>query len=206
MTIGTTVYLAWYDFRQQTEHICKGEVIDNELYNGTKWEHHLHVRFQPPGLSAPICHHFTADRLSEDDTNVPHDDCYLVCGKKTRAFEHDHTVRRGSATSTVPPSDAWQQVQRFKLDHWDYDHSHLQIEHLDEFYRLWRDAIAAKLGYSCQRPTVSPSVPIAVVPKSDTTVPATPVASAAGTKLTAKQKRSTGAIQYQDAIQTSFFE
>jgi len=207
MTLGTTVYLAWYDFQKQTEHICKGEVVDNELWAGTKQADMINVSFQPPGMKAPICHHFTADKLSEDATNVPHDDCYLVCGKKTRAFEHDHTVRRGSVTSATSPSDAWQRKEQFKADHWDYEHGHLWLEYLDEFYQLWRDAIAAKLGYPSQCPTVSPSVPDQPVPKSaPVTLPShkeatTPAASPAG-----KRKRTTGTITYNDSIQTSLFE
>jgi hypothetical protein len=179
-------------------------VVDNELWAGTKQADMVNVRFQPPGMKAPICHHFAADKLSEDATNVPHDDCYLVCGKKTRFYANDHTV---SATPKTTPSDAWQRKEQFKADHWDYERGHLQLEYLDEFYQLWRDAIAAKLGYPSQCPTVSPSVPDHPVPKSaPVTLPShkeatTPAASPAG-----KRKRSTGTITYKDSIQTSLFE
>jgi hypothetical protein len=210
MNLGTTVFLAWYDFRQQTEHICKGEVVDNDLWAGTKQADMINVSFQPPGMKAPICHHFTADKLSEDATNVPHDDCYLVCGKKTRAYQHDHTV---SATPKTTPSDAWQRKEQFKADHWDYERGHLQLEYLDEFYQLWRDAIAAKLGVfqvgtdSVPKPVLT-SVPIAsATEQSALSAPsARDQQPSAGIKLTKKQKRSTGIIQYQDSIQTSLFE
>ena len=213
MNIGTTVYLAWYDFRQQTEHICKGEVVDNELWAGTKQADMINVSFQPPGMKVPICHHFTADKLSEDAINVPHDDCYLVCGKKTRAFEHDHTVRRGSVTSTASPSDAWQRKEQFKADHWDYERGHLQLEYIDEFYQLWHDAIAAKLGvFQVGTDSVPKPVPTSVPIVSSTEQSALSAPSArhqqpsAGTKLTKKQKPSTGSITYKDSIQTSLFE
>lgn len=210
MTLGTIVYLCCYDFQKQTEHICKGEVVDNELWAGTKQADMVNVSFQPPGMKAPICHHFTADKLSEDATNVPHDDCYLVCGKKTRFYAHDHTV---SATPKTTPSDAWQQVQQFKQEHWDYEHGHLAIDAIDEFYQLWHDAIAAKLGvFQVGTDSVPKPVPTSVPVASATEQSALSVPSArhqqpsAGIKLTKKQKRSTGTIQYQDSIQTSLFE
>ena len=227
MTLGTTVYLAWYDFRQQTEHICKGEVVDNELWAGTKQADMVNVRFQPPGMKAPICHHFTADKLSEDATNIPHDDCYLVCGKKTRAYRHDHTV---SATLVASPSDAWQRKEQFKAEHWDYERGHLQLEYIDEFYQLWHDAIAAKLGYREYPFPPHPYVPMwtdwnnGLKPQPISLVLAEAINAAKRIvpdekmeelkeKLketfkepTAKEKRSTGSITYKDSIQTSLFD
>lgn len=207
MTLGTTVYLAWYDFRQQTEHICKGEVVDNELWAGTKQADMINVSFQPPGMKAPICHHFTADKLSQDATNVPHDDCYLVCGKKTRFFEHD-IAGKLKKEEKLNVSDAWQRKEQFKRDHWDYEHGHLQLEYLDEFYQLWRDAIAAKLGvFQVGTDSVPKPVPTSVsVASAPVTLPShkeatTPAASPAG-----KRKRTTGSITYKDSIQTSLFE
>ena len=146
MTVGSVVYLCWYDFQKRTEHVCKGEVVDNEPYEGTQWEHYVNVRFQPPMLSGAISHHFREEQLSLTADNVPHDDCYLVCGKKTRSFEHDVTVR----TKAVTPSEAWQTVQQFKQEHWDYEHGHLATEALEEYYQMWRDAIAAKRGMKAE--------------------------------------------------------
>lgn len=154
MTLGTIVYLCWYDFQKQTEHTCKGEVVDNELWAGTKQADMINVCFQPPGMKAPICHHFTADRLSMVDSDVPHDECYLVCGKKTRFFEHDASARLKNDRK-LNASDAWQQVQQFKRDRWDYKRGHLDIDALDEFYQLWHDAIAAKLGVHKMRHPLS---------------------------------------------------
>lgn len=196
MTLGTIVYLCWYDFQKQTEHICKGKVVDNELWAGTKQADMINVCFQAPGMAAPICHHFAADKLSKDATNVPHDDCYLVCGKKTRAYQHDHTV---SATPVTSPSDAWQRKEQFKADHWDYEHGHLKLEYIDEFYQLWHDAIAAKLGVlQNETPSAVASAPVTLPSHKEAT---TPAASPAG-----KRKRSTGTITYKDSIQTSLFE
>ena len=195
MDKGTIVYLNWYDFDKQTEYICKGKVADNSSYIGTQWEHYINVRFQPPGMSVSICRHFSIDKLSTDSSNVPHDDCYLICGKKTRFFEHDPTVKLRNPEK-LNASDAWQQVQQFKHDHWDYDHGHIQLTYIDSFYQLWHDAIAAKRGIPLQCQTVLPS-------GSSHPTPETPQQP---TKLTAKQRHSTGRIQYTDSIQTSLFD
>ena len=144
MAPGTKVYLNWYDFQKQAEHICMGEVVDNESWADTKYSDMINVRFQAPGMAVPVCHHFTADKLSTDNSNVPHDECYLVCGKKSRFMEHDVTVR----CKKLNPSDAWLQVQQFKQDHWDYIHGHISTDALDEYYQLWNDAIAAKRGFT----------------------------------------------------------
>ena len=214
MTLGTIVYLCWYDFQKQTEHVCKGEVVDNSLWAGKQQADMINVSFQPPGMSGPIQHHFTADKLSEDAASVPHDDCYLVCGKKTRFFEHD-IAGKLKKNEKLNASDAWKQVQQFKTDHWDYEHGHLQQEYLNEFYQLWHDAIAAKLGTSVTYQSHTPKPhSTEVVPQNSTppkslqlhTTATTSAASPPAKKLTTKQKRSTGAIQYQDSIQTSLFE
>ena len=144
MAPGTIVYLNWYDFNKKTEFLLKGEVVDNSDYQGTQWANFVYVSIQLNGMSAPICHHFLPPQLSTDASNVPHDDCYLVCGKKSRFMEHDVTVRR----KKLNPSDAWLQVQQFKQDHWDYIHGHISTDALDEYYQLWHDAIAAKRGFT----------------------------------------------------------
>ena len=226
MNKGTIVYLRWYDFQKQTEHICKGEVVDNELWAGTKQADMINVHFQAPGMAAPICHHFAADRLSMVDSDVPHDECYLVCGKKTRAYQHDATVKKKPQQA----SDAWQQVQQFKRDRWDYKRGHLDIDALDEFYQLWHDAIAAKLGYREYPFPPHPYVPMwtdwnnGLKPQPISPLIAEAINAAKRIvpdekmeelkeKLketfkepTAKEKRSTGSITYKDSIQTSLFE
>lgn len=158
MTAGTTVYLNWYDFTKHTEYLCKGEVADNSMWQDTKHADKINVRFHPPGMSGSICHHFHVGQLSLEPDNVPHDDCYLVCDKKTRFFEHDTTVKLKNGRK-LNASEAWKQVQQFKRGHWDYEHGHISIDALDEYYQLWHDAIAAKRGY---RETEVPSSEITV--------------------------------------------
>lgn len=212
--IGTIVYLAWYDFTKKTEHTCKGEVVDNSLWESTQWNGYVNVRFQPPSLPGVIEHHFKEDLLSLTPDIVPHDPCYLVCGKKTCAYDHDYTIRRPATVPDGSPSGstAWQQVQRFKQEHWDYEHGHLSIDALDEYYQLWHDAIAAKRGFAVahpapvtyadasRRPTPTPVVPVPV------SAPV-PDGSPSGTKKPSrKELRSAGRIVFADSIQTSLFD
>ena len=214
MVAGTKVYLNWYDFTNKTEYVCKGEVVDNSLWDGTKWQGYVNVLFRPPHSAGSFCHHFPEDKLSLTLDNVPHDDCYLVCAKKSRVYEHDHTVKPHASS----PSDAWQQVQQFKQNHWDYQHGHISVDALDEYYAMWRDAIAAKRGMMVQKTELK---------KMEMEYPATPEEAMMPikrivsdekmeeikTKLkesfkkpTAKELRSTGAITFIDSIQTSFLD
>lgn len=217
--IGTIVYLAWYDFVKKTEHTCKGEVVDNSLWESTQWHGFVNVRFRPPSLSGTIEHHFKEEKLSMTPNNVPHDDCYLVCGKKTRFFEHDISGKL-SKVEKLNASDAWKTVQQFKQEHWDYEHGCLSVDALDEYYQLWHDAIAAKCGFAVahpapvtyadasRRPTPT-SVVTASVPDGSPlgSTSTTPVASASGTKKPSrKELRSTGRIVFADSIQTSLFD
>ena len=205
------VYLCWYDFQKKTENVCKGEVVDNSLWDDTKWQGYVNVLFQPPHSVGPFCHHFPENKLSLTPDDVPHDDCYLVCGKKSRFYEHD-TTNQLKNDGKYNPSDAWQRVQQFKQEHWDYQHGHLSIDALDEYYQMWHDAIAAKRGYQPTATVPCNSVagvvpsPVSQNETPTVTLPSHTEPTASAPKLTRKQKLSTGSITYNDSIQTSFFD
>ncbi len=166
MELGTTIYFAWYDFNKMCEHVCSGTVVDNGIFQGTQWANHVYVSFTPPGLHKPICHHFILEMLSTKPDNVPHDDCYLVCGSKTRFFEHDPTAKL-KKSEKLNTSDAWQMVQQFKNEHWDYNNGHIKIEDLEEFYQLWRTSVSLRHANSApqnrtsyEQTTAKKSVPV----------------------------------------------
>lgn len=131
MAPGTKVYLNWYDFNKKTEFLLKGEVVDNSDYQGTQWADFIYVSIQLNAMSAPICHHFLPQQLSTDASNVPHDDCYLLCGQQ------QPQQKRGS--------NPWLTMTEFKRAHWDDQRNHLQTDALDEFYRLFLIAINWRL-------------------------------------------------------------
>lgn len=154
MTVGTTVYLNWYDFQREKEYVLTGEVMDNALYGGTMWEDWVDVKFTVPGMSAPICHHFRPERLSEQPNNVPHDEAYLVCGKEAKP---NYQKVKGNP---------WLEMTEFKRAHWDEAHNRLQVDALEEFYRLWTIAINWRIGYTkhgkeqLAKPAKKPAEPI----------------------------------------------
>lgn len=234
MDTETKVYLNWYDFQKQTEYICKGEVVDNELWAGTKQANMINVQFLIPGMSAPICHHFHAEKLSLTPDNVPHDDCYLVSGKNNTAYEPLSGGNLRKPSTKTNPSEAWQTIQKFKEEHWNQERNHLRIDALNDFYRLWRIAVAARYGVTIEEAPVtvvavdpgSPdgdkSATIIVDTETGEILPELPAEVGAQAivneyryqelkekmkvKLTKKQKNSTGRIEYSDSIQTSLFD
>ena len=136
---GTTVYFCWYDFQHKKEYTLTGEVVDNSDYQDTQWADFVCVRFQPTGVSAPIHHHFLPERLSTDQSNVPHDDCYLML--QSAEVAPLPTPRYKSSKD-----NPWLLMTEFKNQHWDAEHNRLQVDALDEFYRLWRIAINWRIG------------------------------------------------------------
>lgn len=210
METGTTVYINWYDFEKKAEQLCKGVVEDNSLWADTQWRDHICVSFRPPSLKNAICHHFLPEKVSTDINSVPHDDCYLVCGK--------HAIAEAAPKQAVSMSDASERLIRFKQEHWDDERNHLQTEYLDEFCELWREVIALRMGMKITKPVTN---------TMNMDHPTTPAEAIALPKLivsdekmeeiktelkrlfkepTAKEKRSTGRIQYKNATQTSIFD
>jgi len=207
MNVGKTVYLNWYDFNKKTEYVCKGEVVDNSLWADSKYKDQVLVRFRPPSLPAAICHHFPVEKLSVDSGHVPHDDCYLVCGN-----------RRTIDEAKPQMCSASERLIRFKQEHWDAEHNHLQTEYLDEFCELWREVCTLRMGMKATKPvtnTVQMEYP--TTPAEAATSPKRIVSDEKMEQLkgelkelfkepTSKEKRSTGRIQYKDTIQTSIFD
>lgn len=158
MNVGDTVYLRWYDFRTGAENVHTGTVVDNSLWEGTKWQDYVNVQFQPVGLKGPICHHFLPDKLSTVNDNVPHDDCYLTCGeisekaKKISTIEVNVSNMQAKISSDdVLPSDDRAQLEAFKQENWDHQHNYLRVDKLDEFYQLWR-MFMVSFGYVEAKP------------------------------------------------------
>ena len=135
---GTTVYFCWYDFQHKKEHTLTGEVVDNSDYQDTQWAEFVYVRFQPSCVSAPIHHHFLPERLSTDQSNVPHDDCYLMLQSSVPSAEVEPQQKA--------KDNPWLLMTEFKNKHWDAEHNRLQVDALDEFYRLWHIAINWRIG------------------------------------------------------------
>lgn len=211
MDKGTVVYLCWYDFAKKCENVYQGEVVDNDLWTDTQWAGWVNVQFTPSGLAKPICHHFRKEQLSLDAQNVPHDDCYLVCGQKKPEPQREHKVEYESVS-----------LEDFKRLHWDQERNHLQVDSLEEFYRLWchRAAIRAGMQRAAKEMTYPvirqecPSTPAEAMQPQRRIVSDEKMEelkeqlkeAVKPRKLTAREKRSTGRIEYQNAVQTSIFD
>ena len=178
------MYLCWYDFDKKTEHVCKGEVVDNTLWADTKYKDQVPVRFKPLGMSQPICHHFPIEKLSEQSVTVPHDDCYLVCGKK-------RTIAEATLKKETSMCSASKRLIRLKQECWDTEHNHLQTEYLDEFCELWREVVALRMGMKEIKPVASMQVEYPATPQEAIT----PVVAEAKPKKASKKKRESNTIQ-----------
>lgn len=211
MDKGTVVYLCWYDFATKREDVYQGEVVDNGLWADTQWAGWVNVQFTPRGLTKPICHHFREDQLSTDGQNVSHDDCYLVCGQKKQEPQRERKAEYEAVS-----------LEDFKKLHWNQDRNHLQTDSLEEFYRLWRHRAAIRAGMQ----KVAKEMTYPVIHQEYPSTPAEAMQTqrrivsdekmkelkqqlkeiVKPRKLTAKEKRSTGRIEYQDAVQASIFD
>ena len=133
------IYVRWYDFTLQREDVLEGEVVDNSSYAGTQWQEYVLVRFKPQSMKQAICHHFKAEKVSQDRQNVPHDDCYQVCGGKISEMEQKISKMQANISSDdALPTDEREQLEAFKRENWDMERNHLRTDKLDEFYQLWR--------------------------------------------------------------------
>lgn len=107
-----------------------------------------------------------------------------------------------------PVSEEWKRLQEFKQANWDAERNHIKLAALNDFYDLWRDYMATRMGMmiqTCDIPTMkmeAPATPeeavqpIKPVLKRDT--PSKP-------KLSKKQLQSTGTIDYGNVTQLSIF-
>lgn len=214
---GTTVYVHWYG------KLLQGTVVnDNDLMGM--------VAVRIPLMGGHPVALFTHAHVYASAEEAKQKPAATVPAASTAGDVPTISCRFPSSKSN--PSEAWQAIQQFKHEHWDQERNHLCIDALEEFYRRWRVAIAAKYGV-----TVEATVTVSVDPgspdgdHSDTYIVDTrtgqvvqyaaeapqpqPIVSEERyqelkgkmkAKLTKKQMRSTGRIEYTDSIQTSFFD
>lgn len=126
-----TVYVNWYG---QT---LQGEVVENRRTDSLA--DMVAVRIPLMG-----CHPvalFTPQHVYTSPEQID--------GNSSKVSEEPSKVSEepSKVSSTVHnPSPTWQRIQAFKASHWDEDRGHLKVDALDEFYQMWRDAVAEKRG------------------------------------------------------------
>ena len=101
----------------------------------------------------------------------------------------------------------------FLMEHWNHEHNHLDVDHLDAFYEIWKQERSRYyVGVDPAKPGDDHTSVSSVFVGSPAAPATTPVASASGpsdagpNKLTKKQLRSTNTIHFTDSVQTSIFD
>lgn len=119
-----TVYVNWYG------KALRGEVVENRRTDSLADMVAVRIPLMgchPVALFTPRHVYMSPEQID---------------GKSSKVYEEPSKV-----SSTVHnPSPAWQRIQAFKASHWDEARGHLKVDALDEFYQMWRDAVAEKRG------------------------------------------------------------
>ena len=198
------VYINWY------HGVLEGELLDGEFLGMRQ------VRIPLDG-----CHPIALFKEShiyasadEADKNRELSNKKPVFSNETRPFSNNNQPlsenTRQTSENTRQTSDdtlvAWRQ---FKLDHWDHEHNHLQIDALEEFYKLYRNvhdhySFIPPSPVSCDSVAESSAPIVAILPQSPPPLPLH--SKPQPKKLTKKQLRSAEAIQFTDSVQTSIFD
>ena len=225
---GTTVYVHWYG------KLLQGTVVnDNDLFGMVA------VRIPVQGVQVVAL--FTPAHIYESETAAngihagePHKK--LVEDRTTTPCKDSHPC-----DCPVRPGDCISNTDRMHIDwfrsyYWDDARNHLQTDHLEEFYQLWRAAVADRLGTPVESSalsgfpaethiiavdpgspdgdrssiTITDTATGTIVPYAAVSQQSKPLietlAQVVPAKLTKSQLRSTGRIQYTDSIQTSLFD
>lgn len=132
----STVYVRWYG------NVVQGELLDGETM-GMK-----HVRIPLDG------HHpvalFTPQHIFSRLEDVPGKFPAKIPDVSPNSPEIAEKQREISpeqlniAISQTHPD--FQRLHQFKAEHWDQERNHLRIDALDEFYQLYRDYMAMRMG------------------------------------------------------------
>lgn len=151
--IGSQVYVQWYN------SVLQGEVVANTTPNDRLLGSMVAVRIPIQGshavaLFAPSHVYLSVDKLAQQKKELPTTAVVPVA------------VKPQESLPTTP--EAWQRIQAFKKEHWDANRNRLCLEAQEEFYEMWRDAVAEKVGCR-KKPDVLAASTLAV-PKPKQTI------------------------------------
>lgn len=133
------VYVRWYG------KILEGQLVENRP-TGSILDKMLAVQITIQGMMAtalfmPAHVYGTEDEARGKDEHHK----TMMEAEPLRRTSQPHPL-----STTAHPSAAWQGIQEYKKAHWDVEHNRLDVEALEEFYTLWRNAVAAKVGHQPQ--------------------------------------------------------
>ena len=163
-----SVFVCWYG------SIIQGEVVENQekgILSGK-----VAVRIQVQGMKAtalfsPEHVYASAEEIKGNSPKISAN-CSKIAENprkisRNKNFEQCQE-RINEALMKADPLDfikvevpeSAMSVLRFKQEHWDHEHNHLRIDVLDEFYRLWRDNMAMRLGTNKPQPAIKIEAPL----------------------------------------------
>lgn len=181
------VYVRWYG------EVLEGELLDGE-YLGMKQVDIPLDGHKPTALFTPgHVYNTLTEALAGHEEFAPAE-------AKNKTFEaivepqHD-----------VLPADDRQSIEAFKKANWDPERNHIRIDKLEEFYQLWR-MYMVPFGYTDNtRHQEAKTVTVTEVKVWSAEKPVSKRDTPPRSKLTKKQKQSTGEVKYADATQLSIF-
>lgn len=119
-----TVYVRWYG------NVVQGELLDGE-YIGMKQVRIPLDGHHPVALFTPGHVYESVEKMQE-------------VAKEVYSYPKEFPKPEDIIHPDLPcsyPADDYLNLEIFKRDNWDQEHNHLRIDKLDEFYRLWREAM-----------------------------------------------------------------
>lgn len=163
-----SVYVRWYG------SILQGEVVENNekgILSGM-----VAVRIQVQGMKATAlyapAHVYTSpdqisgnipqisansSKIEQKPREIPRNESFEFCQERI----NDALLKADPLDFIkVEVPETAMSVLRFKQEHWDHEHNHLRIDALDEFYRLWRDNMALRLGTKKPQPAMKMEYPL----------------------------------------------
>lgn len=158
MTQGQTVYVQWYG------NIVEGTVVENTTPDDPLLGCMVAVSIPIQGTIA------TALFMPAHVYDTPDAQKHTVCENKQPVYKREEPVCENEQYAsedkpspplcpTASPSEksSAARLQRFKQDHWDHKHNHLNVEALDEYYALWREAHGSHRQEEAAHPAPQPS-------------------------------------------------
>lgn len=71
--------------------------------------------------------------------------------------EKPHEISRSDSFTCHQEPDM--SLLRFKEEHWDHERNHLRTDYLNQFYQLWRDNMAMRMGTGRHQPSMKIEAP-----------------------------------------------
>lgn len=179
-----TVFVRWY-----------GKVLEGDMLDG-EWMGMKQVRIPLDG-HYPVAL-FTPQHVYE---SADHPDLMAFDTRSTRKESFEVKM---SPPSDILPSHDRKVLELFKASNWDHERNHLRVDKLDEFYRLWREAMTPD-GFveadTSKKLSEEPSGEISKEHPNDIRT-----SKRSSKKPSKKMLRSTGRQQFSDATQLSLFD